>query len=259
VPTTSASPDYHGLKRPGDNKWADSVVALSAKTGEMVWGFQLVHHDLWDYDTAAQPVLATLRRTGGEVPVVIQGNKTGSLFVLDRETGKPVFGVEERPVPKSDAEGEEASPTQPFPLAPPPLVPQRLAAEDAWGPTPGDRNACRTDMEKLRSEGIFTPPSVEGTIAFPGNLGGMNWSSGGFDPQRQIFVTNVNILPMVAHLIPRDRYQGHREGCQRAPVSRRGLAAAWHTLRHEPAGAAFPERAAVQSAALGRVGRCRFV
>jgi len=223
VPTTSASPDYHGLKRPGDNKWADSVVALSAKTGEMVWGFQLVHHDLWDYDTAAQPVLATLRRTGGEVPVVIQGNKTGSLFVLDRETGKPVFGVEERPVPKSDAEGEEASPTQPFPLAPPPLVPQRLTAEDAWGPTPGDRNACRTDMEKLRSEGIFTPPSVEGTIAFPGNLGGMNWSSGGFDPQRQIFVTNVNILPMVAHLIPRDRYQATekaaKEGQFRAEVS----------------------------------------
>jgi len=91
----------------------------------LVWGFQLVHHDLWDYDTAAQPVLATLRRTGGEVPVVIQGNKTGSLFVLDRETGKPVFGVEECPVPKSDAEGEEASPTQPLPLAPPPLVPQR--------------------------------------------------------------------------------------------------------------------------------------
>jgi len=130
VPTTSASPDYHGLKRPGDNKWADSIVALSAKTGELVWGFQLVHHDLWDYDTAAQPVLATLRRNGVEMPVVIQGNKTGNPFVLDRATGRPVFGVEERPVPKSDAEGEEASPTQPFPLAPPPLVPQRLTAGD---------------------------------------------------------------------------------------------------------------------------------
>jgi len=130
VPTTSASPDYHGSKRPGDNKWADSIVALSAKTGELVWGFQLVHHDLWDYDTAAQPVLATLRRNGVEMPVVIQGNKTGNLFVLDRATGRPVFGVEERPVPKSDAEGEEASPTQPFPLAPPPLVPQRLTAGD---------------------------------------------------------------------------------------------------------------------------------
>jgi quinoprotein glucose dehydrogenase len=223
VPTTSASPDYHGLKRPGDNKWADSIVALSAKTGELAWGFQLVHHDLWDYDTAAQPVLATLRRNGVEVPVVIQGNKTGNLFVLDRATGRPVFGIEERPVPKSDAEGEEASPTQPFPLAPPPLVPQRLTADDAWGPTSEDRNACRAAMEKPRSEGIFTPPSVKGTIAFPGNLGGMNWSSGAFDPERQTFVANVNIFAMEVHLIPRNRYEASekaaKEGQFRAEVS----------------------------------------
>jgi quinoprotein glucose dehydrogenase len=223
VPTTSASPDYHGLKRPGDNKWADSVVALSAKTGEMVWGFQLVHHDLWDYDTAAQPVLATLDRNGVETPVVIAGNKTGNLFVLNRWTGTPIFGVEERAVPKSDAEGEEASPTQPFPLAPPPLVLQRLKAEDAWGPTPGDRDACRAQIEKLRSDGVFTPPSVEGTIAFPGNLGGMNWSSGAFDPKRQVFVTNVNNFAMEVHLIPRDQYQAiektAKEGQFRAEVS----------------------------------------
>jgi quinoprotein glucose dehydrogenase len=223
VPTTSASPDYHGFKRPGDNKWADSVVALRAKTGEFAWGFQLVHHDLWDYDTAAQPLLATLRRNGVETPVVIAGNKTGNLSVLDRESGKPVFGVEERPVPKSDAEGEDASPTQPFPLAPPPLVPQHLTADAAWGPTPQDRDACQAQIEKLRSEGIFTPPSVKGTIAFPGNLGGMNWSSGAFDPERQIFVTNVNIFAMEVHLIPRDRYQesekAAKEGRFRAEVS----------------------------------------
>jgi quinoprotein glucose dehydrogenase len=223
VPTTSPSPDYHGFKRPGDNKWADSVVALSAKTGGIVWGFQLVHHDLWDYDTAAQPVLAALRRDTDELPIVIAGNKTGNLYVLNRDTGAPVFGVEERPVPKSDAEGEEAAPTQPFPLAPPPLVPQRLLADDAWGPTPEDRSACRTAMEKLRSEGIFTPPSVRGTIAFPGNLGGMNWSSGAFDPGRQVFVANVNIFPMEVHLIPRDQYQeserAAKEGRFRAEVS----------------------------------------
>jgi quinoprotein glucose dehydrogenase len=222
VPTTSASPDYHGFKRPGDNKWADSVVALRAKTGEFAWGFQLVHHDLWDYDTAAQPLLATLRRNGVETPVVIAGNKTGNLSVLDRESGEPVFGVEERPVPKSDAEGEEASPTQPFPLAPPPLVPQHLTADAAWGPTPQDRDACQAQIEKLRSEGIFTPPSVKGTIAFPGNLGGMNWSSGAFDPERQI-LTIVNIFAMEVHLIPRDRYQesekAAKEGRFRAEVS----------------------------------------
>jgi quinoprotein glucose dehydrogenase len=223
LPTGSASPDYHGQKRPGDNKWANSVVALSAKTGALVWGFQLVHHDLWDYDTAAQPVLGTLRRNGTETPVVIQGNKTGNLFVLNRETGEPVFGVEERPVPKSDAEGESASPTQPFPLAPPALVPQHLSASDAWGINPEEREACRAQMEKLRSDGIFTPPSVAGIIAFPGNLGGMNWSSGAFDPDRQIFVTNVNNLPMEVHLIPRAGYEpaekAARQGALRAEVS----------------------------------------
>jgi quinoprotein glucose dehydrogenase len=223
LPTGSASPDYHGFKRPGDNKWANSVVALSAKTGALVWGFQLVHHDLWDYDTAAQPVLADLRRAGGETAVVIQGDKTGRLFVLDRETGRPVFGVEERGVPASDAEGEGASPTQPFPLSPPPLAPQHLAAKDAWGINPEEREACRARMQGLKSEGIFTPPSAQGTIAFPGNLGGMNWSSGAFDPERQTFVTNINNLPMEVHLIPRDRYQpveqAARQGSLRAEVS----------------------------------------
>jgi quinoprotein glucose dehydrogenase len=223
VPTGAASPDYHGFKRPGDNRWANSVVALSAKTGALVWGFQLVHHDLWDYDTAPQPVLATLRRNGVEVPVVIQGNKTGNLYVLDRETGRPIFGIEERPVPRDDADGLETSPTQPFPVAPPPLVPQRLTADDAWGLTPQDREACRATIRNLRSEGIFTPPSVQGTIAFPGNLGGMNWSSGAFEPARQMFVTNVNNLPMEVHLIPRDRYESTeraaRQGEFRAEVS----------------------------------------
>jgi quinoprotein glucose dehydrogenase len=223
VPTTSPSPDYYGGKRPGDNRWADSVVALSAQTGELVWGFQLVHHDLWDYDTAAQPVLANLRRNGAETPVVIAGNKTGNLFVLERETGRPVFPVEERPVHGSEAEGEQAWPTQPFPSAPPALVPQHLTSDDAWGPTPEDRNACHAKMEKLGPAAIFTPPSVQGIIAFPSNIGGMNWSSGAFDPDRQVFVTNVNNIPIEVHLIPRDRYQEvettAKEGRFRAEVS----------------------------------------
>jgi quinoprotein glucose dehydrogenase len=223
LPTGSASPDYHGFKRPGDNKWANSVVALSAKTGALVWGFQLVHHDLWDYDTAAQPVLGTLDRDGAQTPVVIAGNKTGHLFVLNRETGVPVFGVEERTVPKGDADGEDASPTQPFPLAPPALAAQHLTADDAWGINPEEREACRARLAKLRSDGIFTPPSVQGTVAFPGNLGGMNWSSGAFDQKRQIFVANINNLPMEVHLIPRDQYKptedASRQGRLRAEVS----------------------------------------
>ena len=206
VPTGAPSPDYHGAKRPGDDKWANSVVALRGKDGRFVWGFQLVHHDLWDYDTASQPLLATLHRNGSDLPVVIQGNKTGNLFVLDRETGVPVFKVEERAVPQSDADEERSSRTQPFPVAPPPLVRQQLSADDAWGTNDAERNACRERLARLRSNGIFTPPSVQGTAAIPGNLGGMNWSSGAFDPQRQLFVTNVNNLAMEVHLIPRDQY-----------------------------------------------------
>jgi quinoprotein glucose dehydrogenase len=206
VPTGSASPDYYGGLRPGDNKWANSVVALRAKTGEFVWGFQLVHHDLWDFDSASPPLLTTLRHDGRDVPVVIQGNKSGLLYVLDRDTGKPVFPVEERPVPQSDVPGEVPSPTQPFPLAPPPLAAQTLSADQAWGPTPEDREACRKTIAQLRNEGIFTPPSLKGTLMVPGNVGGMTWSGYAFDAQHNLLVTNTNNLAAIARLIPRVKY-----------------------------------------------------
>jgi quinoprotein glucose dehydrogenase len=203
IPTGSASPDYYGGLRPGDNKWANSVVALHAKIGEIAWGFQLVHHDLWDYDTASPPLLTTLRHNGEDVPVVIQGNKTGFLYVLNRDTGRPVFPVEERPVPKSDIPGEAASPTQPFPVAPPALAPQKVSAEDAWGPTSQDRETCRNWIRGLRNEGIFTPPSTQGTLVVPGNIGGMTWSGYAFDPQHSLLVVNTNNLIAKANLIAR--------------------------------------------------------
>ncbi|MGH9397233.1 MAG: pyrroloquinoline quinone-dependent dehydrogenase [Terriglobia bacterium] len=206
IPTGSASPDYWGGFRKGDDKWADSVVALRAKTGQFVWGFQLVHHNLWDYDTAAQPLLATIRHDGREIPVVIQGNKTGMLYVLNRENGKPVFPVVERPVPQSRVPGEQTSPTQPFPVAPPPLVPQTISAADAWGINPQDRAACHARMEKLDSGPIFTPPSLRGIVAFPGNLGGINWGAGAFDPANQFYVTFVDSLAMEIHLVPPDEF-----------------------------------------------------
>jgi quinoprotein glucose dehydrogenase len=206
IPTGSASPDYYGGLRPGDNKWANSVVALRASTGELAWGFQLVHHDLWDYDTASPPLLATLRYNGEDVPVVIQGNKTGLLYVLNRDTGKPVFAVVERRVPLSDVVGEVASPTQPFPTAPPPLALQQVSEEDAWGPTPEDRETCRKWIRGLRNEGIFTPPSLQGTLVVPGNLGGMTWSGYAFDPVHHILVVNTNNLVAKAKLIPRDDF-----------------------------------------------------
>jgi quinoprotein glucose dehydrogenase len=206
VPTGSASPDYYGGMRPGDNKWADSVVALRGKTGEFVWGFQLVHHDLWDYDSASPPLLATLRHEGKSVPVVIQSNKTGFLYVLNRDTGTPVFPVEERPVPQSDVPGEATSPTQPFPLAPPTIVPQKLAADDAWGITPEDRDVCRNLINGLRNDGLFTPPSVQGSLSAPGNVGGMNWSGYAYDPHNGLLVVNANNLPAKMGVIPRDKY-----------------------------------------------------
>jgi quinoprotein glucose dehydrogenase len=223
VPTGSASPDYYGGERKGDNKWSNSLVALRAQTGELAWGFQLVHHDLWDYDTASPPLLTTLNRKGAKIAIVIQGNKTGNLFVLNRDNGTPVFPVEERPVPQSEVPGEQTSPTQPFPAAPPPLSPQRISTEDAWGLTPADRQACRERMEKLFYAGIFTPPTVAGSLIYPGNGGGMNWSGYAFHPDAQILVTNTLRFPFEVHLIPRDQYlaiqRAARGGNIRAEVS----------------------------------------
>ena len=211
VPTGSASPDFYGGSRLGDNKWADSVVALHADTGELAWGFQLVHHNLWDYDTASPPLLAKVRHDGRDVPVAIQGNKTGFIYVLNRDTGKPVFPVEERPVPQSHVPGEHTSPTQPFPSAPPPVTAQTLKADEAFGLTPGDRETCRKYLSGIRSSGIFTPPGLEPTLAMPGFLGGMNWSGYAFDPQRQLLLVNTSNLPFVVKLIPRDQFMAARK------------------------------------------------
>jgi len=211
VPTSSPSPDFYGGERKGDNLYANSVVALRANTGAVVWSFQVVHHDLWDYDVASQPMLISLKRNGRVVPAVAIGTKMGMVFVLDRLTGKPIFPVEERPVPQTTVKGEQTSATQPFPTLPRPLVPHRLKAEDAWGLTDKDRDACREKIASLRSEGIYTPPSLEGTVAIPGNAGGMNWSGMSFDPVRQLLITNTNNVPFMVKLIPRAEYDSMRE------------------------------------------------
>jgi len=203
VPTGSASPDYYGGERKGSNLYANSVVALRASTGKVVWHFQVVHHDLWDYDVPAQPALITVRRAGKEIPAVAVATKIGHLFLLHRDTGKPLFPVEERPAPQSAVPGEEPSPTQPFPIAPRPLVPQKLTPEEAWGLTPEDRDWCREQIKALRSEGLFTPPSLQGTLVFPGDVGGMNWSGVSFDPERGLLITNTNRLARAVTLIPR--------------------------------------------------------
>jgi quinoprotein glucose dehydrogenase len=201
VPTGSASPDYYGGLRPGDDKWADSVVALRPKTGEMVWGFQLVHHDLWDYDTAAGPLITTFNLNGKRTPVLIAGNKTGMLYALDPATGKPVLPVEERAVPQSAVPGEVTSPTQPFPMTPP-LAPQKLAPQQAWGVREADRKACESQLRSLSGLTIFSPPSLQGTLTIPSNFGGMNWSGFAWDAVHELLIVPVTNLPGRVQLIP---------------------------------------------------------
>ena len=206
VPTSSPSPDYFGGLRPGDDRHANSVVALSATTGRVAWHFQVVHHDLWDYDVASQPVLVDIPRDGKRIPAVAVTTKMGHLFILDRVSGKPIFPVEERAVPKSDIDGESASPTQPFPSTAP-LVAMQLTENNLWGATAEDREKCRAIWNSVRYEGVFTPPSTKGTLVYPGNVGGVNWGGASYDPLRQILVTQVNRLPIVVKLIPRNAYQ----------------------------------------------------
>jgi quinoprotein glucose dehydrogenase len=200
LPVSTPSPDFYGGDRLGDNLYSDSVVALDARTGAHRWHFQTVHHDLWDYDLAAPPVLVTLDHDGRRVDAVAQATKHGFVFVLERDTGAPLFPVHERPAPASDLAGERASPTQPIPSAPPPLVPQRLRPEDVYAPTPEHAAACRERLAALRNDGLFTPPSLRGSVLYPFTAGGANWSGASWDPERQRLFVPVNNLVHVVKL-----------------------------------------------------------
>ena len=211
VPTGSPSPDYYGGLRRGDNRFANSVVALRAATGALAWHFQTVHHDLWDYDVATPPSLFATERGGRTVAGVAVGSKTGHLFLLDRETGAPLFPVEERPVPASDVPGEAASRTQPFPTLPPALVPQRLGADEAWGASEADRSWCREQLQALRSEGIFTPPSLRGTLVIPGNVGGLHWGGVAFAREQGLLIAPTNRLVALTRLVPQAEVGSYRK------------------------------------------------
>lgn len=205
IPTTCPSPDYYGGERKGQDLYANSIVALQASTGKMVWYFQTVHHDIWDYDNAAQPALITVEQQGRQVPAVAVGTKMGHVFLLDRDTGKPLFPVEERPVPESDVPGEEAFPTQPTPVLPAPLGVQRIDESDAWGLTDSDRMVARERIASLINKGPFTPPSLTGTMVTPSNAGGIHWGGVSYDPERHLLITNINRLVAVIRLIPREK------------------------------------------------------
>ena len=202
LPTTSPSPDFWGGMRPGDAGDADSVVALNIETGNKVWAFKTVHHDVWDYDNPAQPTLGMVAWGGVMQPAVLQPTNQGLLFTLNRETGKPVIPVQERPVPQGGAPGEVLSPTQPFPVAPAPLAPSMIRARDAYGFTPWDKAQCRRLIEGARHDGLFTPPSLGGSIVYPFTGGGSNWGGLAFDAARQVVYVNTSNAMHLVTLIP---------------------------------------------------------
>ncbi|WP_441277423.1 pyrroloquinoline quinone-dependent dehydrogenase [Tardiphaga sp. 172_B4_N1_3] len=211
LPTSSPSPDFWGGKRLGNNAHANSVVALKIDTGELVWSFQIVHHDVWDYDVPAQPTLARIDLASGPRDVVIQATKQGFLFVLDRTSGAPIWPVEERAVPQGGVEGEALSPTQPFPMHLPTLVPQRVTPDDAFGVTFWDRGKCRDELASGRNEGLYTPPATgAGTLLFPMTGGGVNWGGVAFDPVRQVLHANTSRAVHRVTLIPRAEAQNYR-------------------------------------------------
>jgi quinoprotein glucose dehydrogenase len=219
LPTGSASPDFFGGFRPGDDRWANSVVALDTRTGKLRWGFQLVHHDLWDFDTAPGPVATTITLNGKSRRVVIASNKTSMVYVLDADTGKPVLPVEERPVPQTDVPGEKTSPTQPFPVTLPALVPQSQAPNTVFGVGEADRKFCAEALAKLSGTSIFTPPSLAGELTIPGNVGGINWSGYAWDAGRQLLIVSVTNMPYRIRLIPADRLGREDKGDFRAETA----------------------------------------
>jgi quinoprotein glucose dehydrogenase len=210
VPTGSASPDFYGGKRLGQNNYANSLLALEAASGKLVWHQQTVHHDLWDFDLAAPPALVDLELRGTPIPAVIQATKTGMLFVFDRGDGQPLVKVADRDVPRSTVRGEQSAATQPFSSTPALVTHRALEPADAWGITFWDRGKCRDMIRKYRNEGLFTPPDERGTILWPSYLGGVNWGGVAFDQHRQRVIAAVNHLPMVVTLMPPSKVESER-------------------------------------------------
>lgn len=213
VPTGNSTPDYFGGLRgtleQGLDYYSSSVVALDGDSGKVAWHFQAVHHDLWDFDTPSQPTLYEVNRDGRQIAALAQPTKMGHLFLLNRETGEPLFPVEERPVPQGDTPGEYYAPTQPFPTLPATLNPEVVSPETAWGITPWEESACRELIANARWEGLFTPPSLQGSITYPFQGGGNNWGSPAIDPQRNIIVLRTNHVAGIIHLIPRQACDRH--------------------------------------------------
>lgn len=201
LPLTSPAADFYGGDRKGAGLFGDSLVALDAASGKRLWHFQTVHHNLWDYDLPAQPSLVTVHRNGKAIAAVAQVTKTGFTFVFDRVTGKPLFDIEEAPVPKSDVPGEQAWPTQPRPVKPPPYARQSFRRDELTDVTPESRAYCGKLIEDAVLGNIFTPIGLKPTVLFPGTNGGANWGGASFDPDTDTLYVNSMDVGMLYHLV----------------------------------------------------------
>ncbi|MCB8837589.1 pyrroloquinoline quinone-dependent dehydrogenase [Aurantimonas sp. VKM B-3413] len=206
IPVSSPSPNYYGGARKEKLPLATSVTALDTDTGKVIWSRQLVHHDIWDYDTDAPPTLVDIQKDGQTIPALVQTSKQGFLYVLNRETGEPVYPIEERPVPASDVPGEEASPTQPYVAKPQRVIPDEWPGVSTLADWVGF-GECSKRAASYRYDGPFTPPSLQGTIAYPPTTGGSQWGGGAVDPNTGIYVVNSNSVVQIYTLIPRDEFQ----------------------------------------------------
>jgi quinoprotein glucose dehydrogenase len=206
LPVSTPSNDYYGVRRPGANLFAESLVCLDATTGQRKWHYQIVHHGLWDYDLPAAPILTTLVVGGRRIDAVVQLTKQGFACVVDRVTGVPVWPIEERPVPASDVPRERAWATQPAPVKPPPFAEQGVSLEDAFDLTPPLEQAAQQELAKYRLGPLYTPPSFQGTVMRPGVIGGANWGGGAFDPTTgMLYVKSSSNTPAILRLTPPDR------------------------------------------------------
>ncbi len=204
LPTSSPSVDPYGGLRLAPIPYANALVALDAGTGTVVWHQQIIHHDVFDYDLPSQPILLDLAREGTSVPAVVQITKMGFVFVFNRLTGEPLFDIEEIAVPATDVPGERTSPTQPRPVAPAPFARQDISEDEVWGLTFWDRGQCRQRFSELRYEGLYTPPSLEGSLQLPSALGGGNWGGAAVDPKTATLIVKTQNLATIIKLVPAD-------------------------------------------------------
>jgi quinoprotein glucose dehydrogenase len=206
IPTGTARYDFYGGNRPGDNLFANSLLAIDVRTGKRIWHFQIIHHDLWDLDIPNAPKLMTTHKDGKDIPVVIQAAKHGFVFVFNRLTGEPIWPIEERPVPASDVPGEQASPTQPFPTVIEPFGRQSFTEADINPYLPeADQQAVREKLRNSRNEGLFTPPSLRGSVSMPGHNGGANFGTTAVDPINKRFFVVSREIPVIIKLNPDNR------------------------------------------------------